>query len=46
MPPPGVPKPPVADIAAVTRAVVAGDPESARRLMREHIEAWTRRTTG
>jgi DNA-binding FadR family transcriptional regulator len=34
------------DIAAVTRAVVAGDAESARRLMREHIEAWTRRTTG
>jgi GntR family transcriptional repressor for pyruvate dehydrogenase complex len=34
------------DIDAVTRAVVAGDPESARRLMREHVEAWTRRTTG
>jgi GntR family transcriptional repressor for pyruvate dehydrogenase complex len=34
------------DIAAVTRAVVAGDAESARRLMREHIDAWTRRTTG
>jgi GntR family transcriptional repressor for pyruvate dehydrogenase complex len=34
------------DIAAVTQAVAAGDAESARRLMREHIEAWTRRTTG
>ena len=34
------------DIAAVTRAVAAGDAESARRLMRDHIEAWTRRTTG
>jgi GntR family transcriptional repressor for pyruvate dehydrogenase complex len=34
------------EIAAITAAVAAGDPEGARRLMREHIEAWNRRTTG
>ena len=31
------------DIAAITQAVAAGDPEGARRLMREHIEVWNRR---
>jgi GntR family transcriptional repressor for pyruvate dehydrogenase complex len=35
-----------ADIAAITRAIVAGDVETARLLMREHIEAWNRRTSG
>jgi GntR family transcriptional regulator, transcriptional repressor for pyruvate dehydrogenase complex len=35
-----------ADIAAITRAIAAGDAESARRLMREHIEAWNRHTNG
>ena len=32
------------DLAAITAAVAAGDGELARRLMREHIEAWNRRT--
>ena len=32
------------DLAAITTAVAAGDGELARRLMREHIEAWNRRT--
>lgn len=31
------------DIAAITRAVAAGDSEAARRLMRTHIEDWSRR---
>jgi DNA-binding GntR family transcriptional regulator len=31
------------DIAAITRAVAAGDAGSARRLMRAHIEGWNRR---
>lgn len=35
-----------ADIAAITRAIVAGDAESARQLMRGHVETWNRRTTG
>jgi GntR family transcriptional repressor for pyruvate dehydrogenase complex len=34
------------DVAAITRAVAAGDGEAARRLMRAHVEAWNRRTTG
>lgn len=34
------------DLAAITRAVAAGDAESARRLMRDHIEAWNRHTVG
>jgi DNA-binding FadR family transcriptional regulator len=34
------------DLAAITRAIAAGDAESARRLMRGHIEAWNRHTTG
>jgi GntR family transcriptional repressor for pyruvate dehydrogenase complex len=32
------------DLAAITAAVAAGDGELARRLMRDHIEAWNRRT--
>ena len=32
------------DLAAITAAVAAGDPELARRLMRDHIETWNRRT--
>jgi GntR family transcriptional regulator, transcriptional repressor for pyruvate dehydrogenase complex len=35
-----------ADIAGITTAIVAGDAETARLLMREHIEAWNRRTNG
>lgn len=34
------------DITAITHAVADGDGESARRLMREHIEAWNRRGLG
>ena len=34
------------DIAAITQAVAAGDADSARRLMRDHIDAWNRRATG
>lgn len=34
------------DIAAITAAVAAGDPEAARRLMRGHVEAWNRSTSG
>jgi GntR family transcriptional regulator, transcriptional repressor for pyruvate dehydrogenase complex len=34
------------DIAAITRAVAAGDADSARRLMRTHIDAWNRRAAG
>jgi GntR family transcriptional regulator, transcriptional repressor for pyruvate dehydrogenase complex len=34
------------DLANVTEAVSAGDSETARRLMSEHIERWTRRTNG
>jgi GntR family transcriptional repressor for pyruvate dehydrogenase complex len=34
------------DLAAITRAIAAGDAESARRLMRDHIEAWNRHTSG
>jgi GntR family transcriptional regulator, transcriptional repressor for pyruvate dehydrogenase complex len=33
-----------ADLAAITRTIAAGDPESARRLMRDHVEAWNRHT--
>ena len=32
------------DLAAITAAVGAGDAELARRLMRDHIETWNRRT--
>ena len=35
-----------ADIAAITRAIVAGDAETARLLMRGHIEAWNRHIGG
>jgi DNA-binding FadR family transcriptional regulator len=35
-----------ADIAGITAAIVAGDAETARLRMREHIEAWNRRTIG
>jgi GntR family transcriptional repressor for pyruvate dehydrogenase complex len=35
-----------ADIAGITKAIVAGDAETARLLMRAHIEAWNRRTNG
>jgi GntR family transcriptional repressor for pyruvate dehydrogenase complex len=35
-----------ADLAAITRAVGMGDAETARRLMRDHVEAWNRRTVG
>ena len=34
------------DLAAITAAVAAGDAEAARRLMREHIDAWNRRNRG
>jgi GntR family transcriptional repressor for pyruvate dehydrogenase complex len=34
------------DLAAITRAVGAGDGETARRLMREHLEAWNRHNHG
>jgi DNA-binding FadR family transcriptional regulator len=34
------------DLAAVTAAVADGDAELARILMREHIDAWNRRTNG
>jgi GntR family transcriptional repressor for pyruvate dehydrogenase complex len=34
------------DIARVTEAVAAGDADEARRLMRDHIEAWNRRNNG
>ena len=34
------------DIAAITRAVAAGDAAAARRLMRAHIEMWNRRASG
>jgi GntR family transcriptional repressor for pyruvate dehydrogenase complex len=34
------------DVAAITRAVSAGDGETARRLMREHLEAWNRHNHG
>jgi DNA-binding FadR family transcriptional regulator len=34
------------EIDAITRAVVAGDPDEARRLMRFHIEEWNRRGLG
>jgi GntR family transcriptional regulator, transcriptional repressor for pyruvate dehydrogenase complex len=33
-----------ADLAAITRTIAAGDPEAARRLMRDHVEAWNRNT--
>ena len=32
------------DLAGITAAVAAGEAEQARRLMRDHIEAWNRRT--
>ena len=35
-----------ADIAGITAAIAAGDAETARLLMRDHIEAWNRRTIG
>ena len=35
-----------ADIAGNTAAIAAGDAETARVLMRDHIEAWNRRTIG
>ncbi len=35
-----------ADLAAITEAVRAGDPEAARRLMREHLDGWNRRNRG
>ena len=35
-----------ADIAGITAAIAAGDAETARVLMRDHIEAWNRRTIG
>ncbi len=31
------------DLGAITQAVRAGDPEAARRLMREHLDGWNRR---
>ena len=34
------------DIATITRAVAAGDAESARRLIRTHIDVWNRRASG
>ena len=34
------------DLAAITAAVADGDAELARVLMREHIDAWNRRTNG
>jgi GntR family transcriptional repressor for pyruvate dehydrogenase complex len=34
------------DMEAITRAIAAGDAESARRLMRDHVEAWNRHTSG
>src|SRR4051794_33612205 len=34
------------ELAAITEAVAAGDPELARRRMRGHVEAWNRRTAG
>jgi GntR family transcriptional regulator, transcriptional repressor for pyruvate dehydrogenase complex len=34
------------DIAAITAAVATGDADAARRLMRGHIEAWSRGTAG
>jgi GntR family transcriptional repressor for pyruvate dehydrogenase complex len=34
------------DLAAITAAVADGDAELARILMREHIDAWNRRTNG
>ena len=34
------------DLAAITGAIAAGDAESARRLMRDHVEAWNRHTIG
>jgi GntR family transcriptional repressor for pyruvate dehydrogenase complex len=34
------------DLAAITQAVAAGDGETARRRMREHLEAWNRHNHG
>jgi GntR family transcriptional repressor for pyruvate dehydrogenase complex len=34
------------DIAAITAAVASGDPDGARRLMREHIDTWNNRGLG
>jgi GntR family transcriptional repressor for pyruvate dehydrogenase complex len=34
------------DLAAITQAVSLGDGETARRLMREHLEAWNRHNNG